>query len=1388
MDDLLRFFGPRWDHPTWLQEIVFAIAPASLFLIASGVRIALLKGRSVKVSPTHRSPVRVALLALLVVLRLAILVLAAIDSAAKASVLAAAFDFLAANALLALSSYEHTRSVAPSAIIALYLVVTTPLDLFRAQMPLFRDTPAEVIATVGLVAVALKVGLIFSEASSKRHLLLAEYRHLSPEATSGPYSRATLWWINPLLGRGYSNDLGSWLRHDEPHAYSLLQVVFSVLRWRFVAAGLPQVLLVGFKFVQPVLIRQTIDYVTDQDTDFGTRGSRLVAAYALVYAGLALLGASSGYRMTRFIVSLRGGLVSLIYRKTLALSSTAGQERAALTLMSTDVERITVAFRSLHTAWTAVIEVSVALYLLYTQLGAGFIAPGVCFACAVAAMTVCTRLFPRFQTVWVEAIGARIASTAAMLGAIRSIRLLGLSDVVGDLTHGLRVRENVVARKIRSLIVFQVVFQNITSIAAPLATLAVYIIHATAGATRLRVSTAFSILSILQLLEPPLMLLFQELPGLAASLACFTRIQTFLLTPSREDRRALRVPEEGQSSDILTLQDCSFGWTVDEPVLRNVNLSVPRGSVVMVIGPTGGGKSTLLKGILGETPYATGSVTLSTPSMGFADQEPWMLNTTIRAGICGESPADEALYQAVIDACGLREDLDSLPRRDQTVVGSKGIALSGGQKLRLALARAVFARKELLLLDDVFSGLDADTEEQIFRALFSQAGPWRRQGTSVVLVTHAVARLAYADWIVVLSEDGRISEQGTYESLRANTGYVSGLAVNFKDTVGSDDLPTPGDEATKQSTTEVTEIEEDPKKSAIKQGGDWHTFQHYFSTAGWGPMGLAALWSLVYVTSIKAPGLLIEYFTDPDGTTISSNTRFIIALSITSVVSLISLMALVWGLFLDIIPRVSNGMHRQLLDTVLRAPLAFFTVTDSGTTLNRFSEDLTVIDNELPGVLIGTMLQLALFFIGGAIMAATSSYLITTIPFVIAALIAVQRFYLQTSRQIRQLNLAYKAPLYTHFQETLSGLVSVRAFGWEEPFGARNASLLDQSQRPLYLLRCIQTWLGLVLNLLVAALGTILMMTIADLPDLVDPALVGLGLLNVMSFNENLSELIQVWSLTETSIGAIARVRDFVAHTDSENKPREVVEPSTDWPAEGAVEISHVTASYSGSSDPVLQDITLNIRPGEKIGICGRSGSGKSSLLASLFHLLEYRGGSITIDGQDLAQVPRNVLRQRLNAISQETYWVSTETVRFNLDPWGATTQDDAALIEALRKCQIWPVIEEKGGLNMRMDAEFLSHGQRQLFCLARSLLRKSRIVVLDEVSASVDVKTDELLQAVIREEFHGCTIIAVAHRLNTIVDFDRVVVLHGGQVVESGAPQDLLAQDGSRFKELYEM
>lgn len=452
---------------------------------------------------------------------------------------------------------------------------------------------------------------------------------------------------------------------------------------------------------------------------------------------------------------------------------------------------------------------------------------------------------------------------------------------------------------------------------------------------------------------------------------------------------------------------------------------------------------------------------------------------------------------------------------------------------------------------------------------------------------------------------------------------------------------------------------------------------------------------------------------------------------------------------------------------------------------------MTLIDHDLPYAVLDFVFSLAGGFMSAIMICISTRYFAAVIPPLFLFLWILQKFYLRTSRQIRLLDLEAKSPLFSHFIESLSGLVTIRAFGWASVFEKQNLALLDASQKPFYMLFCIQRWLELALDLSVAFLGLILMILIVKLRSAVGTGYVGLAILNVITFSQSLSQILRNWTDLETSLGAISRIRGFITNNISEDKPDENKASKTanlamsGWPSQGGIEFRNVSASYEAGEGQlyVLRNLNLSIKPGQKVGICGRSGSGKSSLLATLFRLLEIGPQSqILIDGVDIRHIPRQVTRAALNVIPQEPFF-TYGTVRANMDPYGINSLEE--IERALRRVELWHIIETKGGLDCNLDANFFSHGQRQLFCLARALLRKSKIVVLDEVTSNVDFFSDALMQQVIREEFPGCTILAVAHRLESILDFDRIAVIQDGEPIEFDTPESLLKQD-SAFKELY--
>ncbi|EME46459.1 hypothetical protein DOTSEDRAFT_70457 [Dothistroma septosporum NZE10] len=486
---------------------------------------------------------------------------------------------------------------------------------------------------------------------------------------------------------------------------------------------------------------------------------------------------------------------------------------------------------------------------------------------------------------------------------------------------------------------------------------------------------------------------------------------------------------------------------------------------------------------------------------------------------------------------------------------------------------------------------------------------------------------------------------------------------------------------------------------------------------------------------------------------------------------------------LHVVPKTSAKFHELLLSTTVKAPLSFLTSTDSGTITNRFSQDLQLIDNDLPEAFDRTVFHILSAIASAVLVFIGSGYVAAAIPVCVLILYMIQAYYLRTSRQLRLLDIEAEAPLFSQFLETLDSVACIRAYGWTDAYLERSVEILNYSQKPYYLLWCIQRWLTLVLDLFVAGVAVLLVAFATNLRSGTS-AFLGTALYNVVNFSMTLQLLVAEWTLLETAVGAVNRVRAYAACTACEHLPSEEGELPKDWPSEGGVNFTNVSAGYGAASEPVLRDINLKIRPGEKVAICGRTGFGKSSLVLTLTHMLEVLTGHITIDDVDVCNVPREELRMRLNAVPQEAFFLPG-TVRDNVDP--LQTADDQRIVSILNKLGLWDSLLVAGGLDADLDEDSLSHGQRQLFGLAKGLLRPGKLVLLDETTSSVDSATEQLMHSALDEELAGCTVVAIAHRLDAVLDYNKVVILDHGRICEVGNPRDLRDTAGTGFKAMYE-
>jgi ABC-type bacteriocin/lantibiotic exporter with double-glycine peptidase domain len=654
---------------------------------------------------------------------------------------------------------------------------------------------------------------------------------------------------------------------------------------------------------------------------------------------------------------------------------------------------------------------------------------------------------------------------------MKTIKMLGLTGVVGQFVESLREDEIETSKGFRKLVIWEIFLSNGPNIMAPIVSFAVFSIIAVVKEDEtLATSRAFTSLTLIALLTLPVYTLLQTLPALWQCLGCFDRIQEYCrsqVEPKDPGCLAASVGLYAQTpiprpEAAVTFKDVTLGWTPQEKaVLKDINVRIPHGSTAIISGRVGSGKSTLLAGILGEATCLSGSIHVSLARVGYCSQTPWLVNDTVRNNIVGFSAFDAERYAAVTWACALDEDLRHWPGGDAMIVGGGAMTLSGGQKQRVTLARAVYSQPELLLLDDVLSGLDLRTIEQITNRLLGPDGYLRRQQTTVVLATHAEKLFAIADEVIHL-EDGH-----AHQDPLASPG----------DSPAVDSLPVSGDRVTAQkvSSSAVGEIRSapahtpQPKQQKI---GSWAVYGYYFTAAGLWTSAVFAGSILVSSFCGQFPTLWLSWWSSANDRSPNHQTAMYFGVYAgLSIGSLLTLMLACRALIISMISNSAMKLHSDLLHTTTNAPLRLFQDTDPGELTNRFSQDMELIDMMLPLVAINTADSVGSSLVKLGILCAVSRYAALTAPFFILALWVLQRFYLHTSRQVRLRDIEAKAPLYSHLLETIDGLPTIRAFRWTTDFETKNDRLTTRSQIPIYTLYCVQQWLQVVLDMMVRRLG-----------------------------------------------------------------------------------------------------------------------------------------------------------------------------------------------------------------------------------------------------------------------------------------------------------------------------
>uniref|UniRef100_A0A8C0KFV6 ATP-binding cassette sub-family C member 10 n=1 Tax=Canis lupus dingo TaxID=286419 RepID=A0A8C0KFV6_CANLU len=1256
-------------------------------------------------------------------------------------------------------------------------------------------------------------------------------------------SRFSYAWLTPLLARGARGELRQ--PQDTCHLPRRLHPTYlarifqahwqeGVRLWKalykafgrhYLALGLLKLVGTMLGFSGPLLLSLLVGFLEEGQEPLSNG-----LLYALGLAGGAILGAvlqnQYGYEIRKVTLQARGAVLNILYRKALQLGPRRPPAGEALNLLGTDSERLLNFAGSFHEAWGLPLQLAITLYLLHQQVGVAFVG-GLILALLLVPVNkvIATRIMASNQEM-LQHKDARVKLMTELLSGVRVIKFFGWEQALGARVEACRAQE---LGRLRVIKYLDAACVYLWAALPVVISIVIFITYVLMG-HQLTATKVFTALALVRLLILPLNNFPWVINGLLEAKVSLDRIQRFLDLPNHSPQVYYSPDPPTEPSTALELHEALFSWDpvgTSQEIFIN-HLEVKKGVLVGIVGKVGCGKSSLLAAVAGELHRLRGRVAVWGLSKGFglATQEPWIQFATIRDNILFGKTFDAQLYKEVIEACALTDDLHILPAGDQTEVGEKGVTLSGGQRARIALARAIYQEKELYLLDDPLAAVDADVASHLLHRCILGV----LSHTTRLLCTHRTEYLEKAD-LVLLMEAGRLLRAGPPSEILPLVQAVPKAWAEEGQEADSAAVQSVGN---LEKTKERLEVEEKTcghllQEESKKEGAvALHVYRAYLRAVGLG-LALAILLSLLlmqgtrnaadwwlshWISQLKAnknnsqevpaptnPGstgllsaqlllfsprnLYTSVFPLPKtASNGSSDIRFYLTVyaTIAGVNSLCTFLRAV--LFAAGTLQAAATLHRRLLCRVLM-PVTFFDSTPAGRVLNRFSSDVACADDSLPFTL-NILLANAAGLLGLlAVLGSGLPWLLLLLPVLSVLYYRVQRHYRASSRELRRLSSLTLSPLYTHLADTLAGLPVLRAAGATSRFEEENQRLLELNQRCQFAASATIQWLDIRLQLMgatvVSAIAGIAL--VQHQQGLTNPGLVGLSLSYALSLTGLLSGLVSSFTQTETMLVSVERLEEYSCDLPQEPQGQ-LPRLGVGWLTQGSVEFQDVVLVYRPGLPNALDGVTFRVQPGEKLGIVGRTGSGKSSLLLVLFRLLEPSSGRVLLDGVDTSQLELAELRSQLAIIPQEPFLFSG-TVRENLDPQGL--HEDRALWQALEQCHLSEVIVSLGGLDGELGegGRSLSLGQRQLLCLARALLTDAKILCIDEATASVDQKTDQLLQQTICKRFANKTVLTIAHRLNTILNSDRVLVLQAGRVMELDSPAALRSQPHSLFQQL---
>ncbi|TYG88790.1 hypothetical protein ES288_A12G049000v1 [Gossypium darwinii] len=1273
----------------------------------------------------------------------------------------------------------------------------------------------------------LSPGYLLIESDSlddEKYEPLSGGEQICPERHASIISRIFFGWITPLMQQGYKRPITEkdvwkldtwdqteilihkfhrcWEKEAKRSKPWLLRALNSSLGGRFWFGG---VFKIGYdlcKFAGPMLLNHLLQSMQQGDPEW----------VGYIYAFLMFLGVlcavllEGQYMQNVWRVGFRlcSTLVAAIFHKSLRLTHESrknfpsGKITNMITADATALQQIC---QQLHELWSAPFRIIISVVLLYQQLGVASLLGTVILVLMVPLQTIVISKMRKMTKEGLQWTDRRVSLMNEILAAMDTVKFYAWEKSFQTRVHNIRNDELSWLRRAQLLSAFNSFILNSIPVVVTVVSFGAF----TLLGGDLTPARAFTSLSLFAMLRFPLNTLPNLLSQVVNANVSLQRLEELFLA---EERVLAPNPPLQPGLPAISIKDGNFSWDskAEKPTLSNINMEVPVGSLVAIVGGTGEGKTSLVSAMLGEIPADANSSVVIRGTVAYVPQVSWIFNATVRNNILFGCSFQPERYWKTIDVTALRHDLDILPDHDLTEIGERGVNISGGQKQRVSMARAVYSNSDVYIFDDPLSALDAHIAQQVFSRCIKE----ELQGKTRILVTNQLHFLPHVDRILLVA-NGVIKEDGTFEMISKNGRLFQKLMENagkMEKQEETDDGKNFDLEDLKPKSNEMVEINELQKnanrakrrkgrkavlvKQEERETGvvSWNVLMRYKDALG-GLWVVMILFTFYFSTELLriSSSTWLRFWTDQSTSSSYNPGYYIVIYALVGFIQVaVTLTNSFWLITSSL--RAARRLHDMMLNSILRAPMLFFQTNPTGRVINRFSRDLGDIDRNVANFMNMLMNQLWQLLSTFALIGMLSIFSLWAIMPLLILSYAAYVYYQSTSREVKRLDSITRSPIYEQFGEALNGLTSIRAYKAYERVANVNGKSMDNNIRFTLANTSSNRWRTIRLE----TLGGLMIWLTATFAVLQNgraenqaafASTMGLLLSYSLNITSLLSGVLRQASRAENSLNAVERVGSYINLPSEAPDVTESHRPPPGWPSSGSIQFEDVVLRYRPELPPVLCGLSFTTSPSEKIGIVGRTGAGKSSMLNALFRIVELEKGRILIDGCDISRFGLSALRKALSIIPQSPVLFSG-TVRLNLDPFNE--HNDADLWEALERAHLKDVIRRN---SFGLDAEVLesgenfSVGQRQLLCLARALLRRSKILVLDEATAAVDVKTDAFIQKTIHEEFKSCTMLVIAHRLNTIIDCDQILVLDAGQVLEYSTPEELLANEESAFSKM---